>query len=219
VRLSRDGVPVVVHDATLQRTGSSKIAVAQLTAEQLAASGVGSWFNRAHPARARQEYALECVPTLEQVFQLVDQREAIVYVEIKADDKGSPDDLVSTVATLIKKCSFENRVVVVSFDLAAIAGIKQIDLSIRTGALFAPRHGAGAGLRAERILARAVDCGADELLLHKLIVRPSLVSHALSQNLRVVVWTADDTTWMMRGEKLGIHALITNNPGAFQRND
>lgn len=35
VRQSRDGVPVVIHDATLKRTGVRNEAVAHLTARQL----------------------------------------------------------------------------------------------------------------------------------------------------------------------------------------
>ena len=35
VRLSKDGVPVVIHDATLTRTGGINNRVADLTAEQL----------------------------------------------------------------------------------------------------------------------------------------------------------------------------------------
>jgi glycerophosphoryl diester phosphodiesterase len=42
VRLSRDGVPVVIHDATLQRTGLRSEAVATLSAEHLATVDVGS---------------------------------------------------------------------------------------------------------------------------------------------------------------------------------
>ena len=45
VRLSRDGVPVVIHDASLRRTASVDSQVCDLTSEQLQRIDVGSWFS------------------------------------------------------------------------------------------------------------------------------------------------------------------------------
>src|SRR5471032_2378857 len=92
VRLSRDGVPVVIHDATLRRTGLREEAVAKLTARQLGDVDAGSWFNHAHPKRARPDYAREGVPTLDQVFQLFRDGDARLYVEMKfGADEGTVD--------------------------------------------------------------------------------------------------------------------------------
>ena len=213
VRLAGDGVPVVIHDATLRRTGSGRSAIAQMSFAQLAKEDVGSWFNRAHPALAREEYGRQFVPALESVFQLVIDRKPgafTIYIELKTD--GESSDLAKAVADLIKRYRFHQRVVVVSFDLSALRQTKLVDSSIRIGALFAPRHGGGAGLRAERIVAMATEAGADEILLHRLIARPRLVKSAIGRDLKVVVWTVDDPAWVSRARALGVHALITNDP-------
>jgi glycerophosphoryl diester phosphodiesterase len=213
VRLASDGVPVVIHDATLQRTGSVRGAIAQMTSAQLANADVGSWFNGARPEQAREEYAREFVPSLERVFQLVLDRKPenfTIYVELKTDGKSS--DLPQSIADLIKRYRFHDRVVIVSFDLDALRQTKLSDSSIGTGALFAPRHGAGTGLRAEKIMALAIESGADEILLHRLIARPRLINSAIRNDFKVVVWTADDAVWLKRARELGVHALITNDP-------
>jgi len=213
VRLASDGVPVVIHDATLRRTGLVREAVAQMSSAQLAKADVGSWFNRTQPAMAREEYARQFVPTLESVFQLVIDRKPddfTIYIELKTEEKSL--DLAGPVADVIKRYRFHERVVIVSFDLGALRQTKLIDSTIRTGALFAPRHGGGAGLRAERILAMAVESGADEILLHRLIARTKLVSSAIRRDSKVVVWTVDDVKWLGRARELGVHALITNDP-------
>jgi glycerophosphoryl diester phosphodiesterase len=217
VRLASDGVPVVIHDATLRRTGPAHGAIAQMTSAELAQSDVGSWFNRAQPALAREQYAHECVPALSSVFQLALDRQPkfTIYVELKTD--GKSPDLVRPVADLIKRYKIHERVVIVSFDLEALRQTKLIDSSICTGALFAPRHGGGAGLRAERIMAMATGSGADQILLHRLIARSKLVSSAIRHDLKVVVWTVDDAIWLRRATDLGLHALITNDPALFER--
>jgi glycerophosphoryl diester phosphodiesterase len=216
VRLASDDVPVVIHDATLQRTGTSRTAIARMTSTQLADCDVGSWFNRAKPLLAREEYAREGVPTLESVFTLVterDLRQRKIYVELKTDGAGSA--LGTSVAEVIKRCQFHASVVIVSFDLEALRHTKLFDSSIRTGALFAPRHGGGTGLRAERIVAMAIESGAEEILLHRLIARPRLVGEAINHGLKAVVWTADDPVWLRRAPELGVHAVITNDPALF----
>jgi glycerophosphoryl diester phosphodiesterase len=213
VRLASDGVPVVIHDATLRRTGLVRDEIAQMTSAQLAKADVGSWFNRAQPSLARDEYAREFVPTLESVFQLVLDRnpnEFTIYIELKTD--GKVFDLARSVANLINRYRFHDRAVIVSFDLDALRQTKLIDSSICTGALFAPRHGAGTGLRAERIVAMTIESGADEIFLHRLIARPRLVNSARKRDLKVVVWTVDDGIWLRRATDLGMHALITNDP-------
>ena len=217
VRLSRDGIPVVIHDETLRRTGLRNAAVAELTAKQLAEVDVGSWFNRAHPRLASKEYEPEHVPTLAQVFRFFQKHDAHFYVEMKVGRGESVSDLALGVARLIRQYRLTSQVVVVSFDLAAIAQIKQLDSAIRTGALFEPKRDLSTAVRKQRLVAKAIDHGANEFLLHRSIVTRAKIRLAIESGLRVVVWTVDDPKWIDRARRLGIHALITNVPSALVR--
>ena len=212
VRLSRDGVAVVIHDATLQRTGLREEAVAGMSAEQLGKVDVGSWFNRAHPKRAREEFTREGVPTLDQVIRLLQNRDARLYVEMKFGADEGFTDLTQAVARLIKEHKLHSRTVVVSFDLAAIAQIKQIDHVIRTGALFEPKSDLTTVVRKQRMIKAAIDHGANEILLHRAIATRGAIRLAIEAGLPVVVWTVDDPKWIDRARRLGIYALITNDP-------
>ena len=212
MRLAKDGIPVVIHDATLRRTGLTSGEVAQLTSTQLANVSVGSWFNRAHPTLARDVYDRQRVPTLSDVFLFLRDKPGSIYVELKTEGANPPSDLVRAVSNAIVKFGFQARVVVVSFELPTVAAIKSLNSSIRTGALFAPQRRPNVSWRADSILNAATDCGADELLPHRLLARPKLIEKARDRHLPVVVWTVDDHVWVARARTLGIHALITNNP-------
>lgn len=212
VRLAKDGVPVVIHDATLRRTGLAWGEVAKLTSEQLANENVGSWFNRAQPALGREAYEQQRVPTLAQVFDFLHERPGTIYVELKTDGADSSSDLVQAASDAIVAGGLQDRVVVVSFDLPALARLKSLNSSIRTGALFTPRNRPDVSWRADSMLSAATDCGADELLPHRLLARPKIIENAHARNLPVVVWTIDDPEWLGRAKTLGIHALITNDP-------
>jgi len=211
VRLSRDGVPVVIHDATLRRTGLTSGAVRELDFKQLAQINVGTWFNRAHPKFARNEYAEERIPTLAQVFDLMRNQPAIIYVEMKDEHDDATSELANSVAKLVKTFNLYDRAVVISFNLTAVATLKKFDSLIRTGALFGSTRITSRNWR-EKMLAATADCGANELLLHRLLVRRKLLEKAHDAGLPVVVWTVEGAGWVERARLLKLHALVTNHP-------
>src|SRR5258707_15421788 len=70
VRLASDGVPVVIHDPTLRRTGLREGVVAKMRSRELREVEVGTWFNRAHPQISQSRYTGQFVPTLDQILDL-----------------------------------------------------------------------------------------------------------------------------------------------------
>jgi glycerophosphoryl diester phosphodiesterase len=67
-------------------------------------------------------------------------------------------------------------------------------------------------LRKHPMITAALECGVEQILLHRLVATRRLVALAAESDLRPVVWTVDDPKWMQRRASCGIHALITNNP-------
>ena len=187
-----------------------------MTSTELSRIDVGSWFNRANPQFTDTEYAAQFVPTLDQVFRFCSEnpsRKAIIYVEMKTDKaEQSSDELAHSVVQSVTEFEFRSQVVVVSFDLNALAVIKQIDGGICTGALFEPRRTARKLMSTRRMIASTIDRGADEILLHRLMATRGLVRCALENGLRPAVWTVDDSKWIRRAKALGLHAVITNIP-------
>ena len=111
---------------------------------------------------------------------------------------------------LVHRHQMERRVVVISFNLRTVAKIKELNPSIRTGALFGPRQRAMKSTR--QIIAAAIASGADEILLHHRIVTKRLIDAAHEQRLMIAVWTVDDPRWLARARSLQISAIITNHP-------
>ena len=219
VRLASDGIPVVIHDAILRRTGLREGVVARMTSVELRKIEVGVWFDHAYPKIARAEHHQQFLPTLDQAFNFFKNHPArpeMIYVEMKTDRaEDSYIDLAGSVVQLVNDHNLRSRVIVVSFNLKAIAQIKTIDPSILTGALFEPRRNTVKIIRKHPIITAALECGADQLLLHRLIATRRIVDLATESNLRSVVWTIDDPEWMRRAASFGIHAVITNNPAAM----
>ena len=170
----------------------------------------GTWFNLRYPAKAHPRYAEARIPTLAAVFASVRQSEALFYVEMKcgARDRSA---LASEVAKLVRAYQIAARVRVESFDLGAIAEIKRLDADLRTVALFDRRlsHPAPSS---RKMIERAILCGAEELALHHTLATRRTVAEASQRGLETVVWTIDNPAWVARAIKLGVRAIIANDP-------
>lgn len=195
VRLTRDGVPVVIHDSTLRRTGGLPDRVADLTWAEISKVDVGS---------------NETVPSLAQLFTLFESNNSILYLEMKCDSPAEQRPLAEACVKAIREHSLKERVVVECFQLPAIKILKEIDPDIKTVALFD-----SALTTNQRIINQATEVGASALALHHRLARESLVQKAKAAGFHVAVWTVDDPVWIERARRIGIDALITNNPAVM----
>src|SRR4029079_15573183 len=84
VRLSRDRIPVVIHDANLNRTAGVARRVSDLTTKELQQIDVGSWFDD-RVGNPLATFAGEKLPTLKQVYELFSQNNGVLYVEMKCE--------------------------------------------------------------------------------------------------------------------------------------
>ena len=75
VKLSRDGVPLLMHDSTLERTTNGKGRAADLTWTELQALDAGSWHSEAFKG--------ERIPNLQEVVATLVAQGTMAHVEIK----------------------------------------------------------------------------------------------------------------------------------------
>jgi len=216
IRLSRDQVPVVIHDATLKRTGLIDRLVCELTALELQEIDVGRWFGERRQTGVNP-FAGAKLPTLAQVFELFSENLGVLYIEMKCDP-GTGSILAAEVVRLARESQMANRVVIESFDLSAIAEIKRIDHGIRTAALFEPKLALRIStVRRLNMINLALDVGADEIALHHTLAGTLVIERAKRERLEIVIWTVDDPDWISRARSLGIKALIANDPAMMVR--
>ena len=195
VRLTQDGVPVIIHDNTLRRTTGLPHRIADLTWPELESLNVG-------------------VPSLEQLFALFEANQLLLFLEMKVDSVAEHAPLAEASCKLIHDFSFERRVIIECFDLRALEVVKNIDAEIQTAALF-QRSASTPSLSDQQIIDHAKAVGASALALNFRLAREPLVRKAIDEDLRVAVWTVDDPAWIARAQSMGIEALITNNPAAM----
>ena len=196
VHLSADGVPVVIHDDTVDRTTDGSGAVANLSLAQLEALDAGSWLDA--------RFVGERIPTLDETLALCAGR-GRVFVELK---RGGGLPLVDAALACVERSRCE--VAVISFGPEEVAGVARARPDLALGFLVGKghllQHGVPAALRTAR------DCGAAFISPHHEPVDRAFVTAAHEAGLPVSVWTVDDPERMRALAAVGIDALTTNRP-------
>lgn len=190
VRLSADGVPVVHHDATLDRTTNLAGPVHARTAAALGRADAGGG---------------EGVPTLAAALEA--SAPLPVLLELK-----EPRAALPTLAT-IRRMGVERRVAIASFHASALAPLRQsgIPLGASRREIIHAAAAAAAGWPAGRASCRfyAVPYrwnGFVPVPTHRFIRR------ARRQGCPVHVWTVDDPATARHLWQAGASGILTNRP-------
>lgn len=193
VHLSADGVPVVIHDTTLERTTNGSGAVADYLAAELAALDAGSWFSPYFPG--------EPVPTLGEVLALLAGR-LRVNIEIK--------DAAAALATLGVVREFPAAdVILSSFDRAALQALRHADAQVPL-AVLSDEPGW------HRLLPAALELRASALHLRADLISRPLLAAARTAGLPVLVWTVDDPGQARSLLRAGVAGLFANDPAGLR---
>ncbi len=210
VRLAKDGVAVVFHDATLKRTALRDGNIADITSTELAKIDIGSWFNKMDRRNANPRYSLQTVSTLTETLEFLKEFKGRIYIELKCRDSEIAG-LVSAVCDASSTSGLASQIILKSFKMAVIPRVRLLCPGLKTAALFAPKI--MTILRKEKHLVKiAEEFGASELSIHYSLATQKLMEKAGKRGLPVTIWTADNPRWVKRGIKLGLNAIITNNP-------
>ena len=216
LQLTSDGVLVVLHDPTLDRTARGPAEnctglVIEKTLAQIKTCDVGSWFNDAFPQYARDEYVGQTIPTLEEVLARYRHR-ANYYIETKNPEEapGMEEKLLALLDEyqLRDAAVRRNQVIIQSFSDASLRKIHALDPALPLIQLF-PAFYNSAAIRStlDYVKAYAVGIGPSGLS-----VDAALVTAAHARCLDVHPYTINET-WQMAGlVALGVDGMFTNFP-------
>lgn len=203
VRLSKDGIPIIVHDANLDRTANRSLDVADLTAEDLDQLDAGSWFDL--------RFAGERIPRLSQLLKWAQAKKTkskgkfAYFVELKVDgDEGRREQLIKAVLKDLKDAGALKRSILISFDEPSLVLTHRISPEVATGFLYSEfLHDA---------LERAKRLKTNHLLPRKDRVTGDLVEEAHAAGMAVVAWTADRLDEFRKLVVWGVDGIATNYP-------
>jgi glycerophosphoryl diester phosphodiesterase len=214
VLVTRDNVPVVVHDPVLnpaicQGPEGSRV-VRELTLDQVRQFDCGAQKNPAFPKQ--RSVPGTRIPTLDEVLALAPRGAFGFNIEMKSfPDKPEyappPEEFARLVLAAIRRHGLEPRVIVQSFDFRTLLAMKQLAPHIRLAALWS------AGVRDFVSIAR--EARAEIVAPQYRLVTPEQVQAAHRAGLQVVPWTVNDAEDWDRLIAAGVDGIITDDPAAL----
>lgn len=214
LQMTSDGVLVVLHDETLDRTtgGMCTGRVIDRTYDDIRDCDVGSWFNAAYPDRASDSYAGARIPRLDEVFARYADR-ASFYIETKnpEDAPGMEESLLSLLDDfdLRDAAAREWRVLIQSFSERSLRLIHDLDPSLPLIQLLHERRESPRALRARlpAIAEYAVGIGPSWR-----DVDADLAQAAARMCLGVHPYTVNDPDLMEEMSRAGVTGMFTDVP-------
>lgn len=128
VHMTRDGVLVVCHDDTVDRTSDGRGRICDLTLRELRALDFGSWFS--------PQFAGTQILTLEEFFALCG-RLKVINVEVKRASDGSTE-AAAEVARLARETDVFDKLIISSFEMDMLRAAQAADPAVRACYLYAP---------------------------------------------------------------------------------
>ncbi|MGH7349363.1 MAG: glycerophosphodiester phosphodiesterase [Candidatus Rokuibacteriota bacterium] len=197
VHLSGDEQPVVIHDFTLERTTDGAGPVSAHRVRDLKRLDAGGWRDR--------RFRGQRVQTLQEVLERFRDR-ARFWIELKGGSALYPG-IEERVVSMVEIYDVVDRVLVQSFDYAAIARVRALNREIPVGALVGQTPIDDGLLRTG--VASAICPG-----VHLLTV--DLLAEIRRAELECYVWTVNEPAQMDRLVEWGVNGIITDRPGLLR---
>lgn len=173
VHLSKDGIPVVIHDHTVDRMTNGTGRVADYSASELQSFHI------------KQD---EHIPTLEEVLRVLKGKIGL-NIELKQMGTYYPQ-LEEKVLEVIREFNMLDQVVITSFDFDALERIRQLSSEVRIGLI---TFGCS-----KAILDWSVEMGATFLSMHYAFVTEHYIHRCQELGIQLMAWTINETSIMKK---------------------
>jgi glycerophosphoryl diester phosphodiesterase len=191
IHVTRDGVPVLIHDSTVDRTTDGSGEIASLSLRQ---------------ARRLDAGAGERIPTLREVLETVAGR-ALLVLEVKASR------IEEEVLAVVRRAKALDSCVVHSFRASVVQRIRILEPRMPCSLLTGGQDVVDWG----QLFGFALSLGAQGVAVHHGVVTPELVRAAHLRELRCSTWTANARADVRRVADAGVDAITSDYPDRVRR--
>lgn len=193
VRLTKDGSPVVIHDAKVDRTTNGTGKVKNLYLWLLRELDAGSWF---HP-----KYKGERIPTLEEVLTFVNRR---IPINIEIKSSTVKDKLTERVLAVVFENGYDKKVLISSFDPRILKKIKKLASDLPTAFLYHyPVY--------FNPIKTLENLGAVALIHNFKFTTSKLVKKIHEAGFKIIVYTVNKPNDIKKMIDIGVDGIITDD--------
>ncbi len=207
VHLTKDGIPVICHNFTIDATSNGKGAIKNMTLEELRQYDFGSYKG--------EEFAGEKIPTLDEFLEVsknMGDKMKVLNIELKSEKFGEAgSEIAIKTIDAVKNHDMFDKLLISSFDPAILVDCKKEDKKCKTGLLYCPSDFISVKI-APRPVSFCKEIGADALHPFHMYVTRLYVERAHRAGIMVNPWTINKELTIKHLLKLGVDGLITDDP-------
>lgn len=212
IHLTKDGVPVVCHNFTIDETSTGKGAIKDMTLEELRQYDFGSYKG--------PEFQGVKIPTLDEFLEVskeMGDKMKVLDIELKSERFGEAGtELAQKTIDAVKNHGLFDKLLISSFDPAILVVCKKIDKKCKTGILYSPDKLVSVKI-APRPVSFAKEIGCDALHPFAMYVTRLYVERAHRAGIQVNPWTINKELTAKHLIKLGVDGIITDDPGLMNK--
>ncbi|CDQ17855.1 glycerophosphoryl diester phosphodiesterase [Halobacillus karajensis] len=195
VQLTKDQVPVLIHDENLRRTTNGTGFVQDYTYAQLRLLDAGSWFS--------SEFSDIYIVTLDEFLRWFRDQPMFLNIELKTN-VIEYKNIERIVYESLKRYHVLERTVISSFNSDSLLRMKEINPSIQTAFLTSTK------MRKLPQYARSIQCEALHVK-HRLLDK-KLVKRCRKEKLDLRIYTVNRPSMMKKCYSLGVSGIFTDVP-------
>ena len=199
VQLTKDGVVVICHDHSVDRTSNGHGWISDFTLSELKCLDFGSWYHK--------EFCGEPIPTLDEFLRWFCHTGMRLNIEIKQGPviyTGIESQVIATV----KKYDLLEQTFISSFYHPSLVTVKQLCPDIKTGVLFA--------CRPLNPLDFCTQTQADYLHPAWDVLDTQWVSEAKKAGIRIHTYTVNENDQFRFVSEMGVDAIFTDYPDRWR---
>jgi len=220
VRLSKDGRLVVIHDATLWRTGSGREwQVAKKTLDELKKVDVGIWKD---PIPL---WSGEKIPTLLETLKIIPKGKRL-FIEIKCEE----DVMLPLEKDIAESGISSDQIIITSFQLPVVREIKKLNLSAvwvrgiskyyeeENGPVFETDDPKKLkALQRSFMIKQCKEAGALGFSCKADMLNADIVEEIRQYDMKLYAWTINSMEDFNKVISLGVNGIITDCPGEMRK--
>lgn len=195
VHLTKDNVPVLIHDERVKRTTNGTGFIKDYTFEQIKQFDAGSWFSTA--------FAGSAILSLEEFLKWILYKPLHLNIELK-NNKIEYNNLENVVYEMVSHYQLLNRTTLSTFNPNSIKRLKRYNADVGVALLTSKRN--------KNLVPCTKDLGANAIHIKYRLLNQTLVNQCNQEKMAIRVYTINKISHMLRCFKHGCDGIFTNVP-------
>lgn len=204
VHLTKDGVPVICHNYTINATSNGKGNITEYTFDELRNFDFGSYFSPVYKGTK--------IPSVDEFLSFVETTEIkVMNIELKSPKESAESGIVEKTIDSVREHGLMDILLISSFDPNLLVRAKEYAPECKTGILYSPEKKVSWAIARDPIgFAKSIK--ADAIHPYDMFVTKYYAERAHASGLKVNPWTVDKPKSIERLLDYGCDGIITNKP-------